>query len=61
MTWMGKTWRGPSDTNNPMGAAFPPGTYTFNVTARGTWTAVADATTSAPFTVSADRTITITP
>lgn len=61
LTWMGQNWRGPSDTIQPMGPAFPPGTYTFNVTAKGTWIAAADATTPAPFTVSADRTITISP
>ncbi len=60
MAWTGKNWFGPSDTNNQMGAAFPPGTYTFNVTAKGTWLPTG-ATARTPFTVSADRTLTITP
>jgi hypothetical protein len=29
--WTGREWRGPSDTNNPQGAPFPPGEYTFTV------------------------------
>ncbi len=29
--WIGREWRGPSDTNNPKGPAFPPGEYTLNV------------------------------
>ena len=61
MTWTGRNWGGPSDTANPMGVAFPPGTYTFNVTAKGTWVSAADAPGDTPFTVSANRTITITP
>jgi hypothetical protein len=33
--WMGNNWFGPSDTGNPMGAPFPPGTYTLTVSAEG--------------------------
>lgn len=34
-TWPGVNWSGPSDTNNPHGPPFPPGTYAFNVTILG--------------------------
>jgi hypothetical protein len=34
-TWSGLNWNGPSDTGNPMGAAFPVGTYTLRVSAIG--------------------------
>jgi len=34
--WDGRNWQGPSDTGNREGAAFPPGTYTLTVTAKGT-------------------------
>ena len=27
LTWPGRSWGGPSDTNEPLGAAFPPGDY----------------------------------
>jgi hypothetical protein len=40
-SWTGYNWTGPSDTVNPLGAAFPPGTYTLTIsTAPGS---VADA------------------
>jgi len=61
MTWTGKNWNGPSDTGNQPGAAFPVGTYTFTVTAQGHWIAAADTPNDTPFTVTADRTITVTP
>jgi hypothetical protein len=35
-SWDGKNWNGPSDTGNPKGAPFPPGTYTLSVRATGT-------------------------
>ena len=35
-TWTGRSWWGPSDTGNPMGAPFPPGSYTLEVSAVGT-------------------------
>lgn len=34
-TWTGRNWTGPSDTGNPMGEPFPPGTYTLEVSAAG--------------------------
>jgi hypothetical protein len=33
--WPGKQWSGPSDTGNPLGAPFPPGSYTVAVTFSG--------------------------
>ncbi|NVB78176.1 MAG: hypothetical protein HOV81_07270 [Kofleriaceae bacterium] len=33
--WMGRTWQGPSDTNNEMGGYFLPGRYTVDVTFQG--------------------------
>lgn len=33
--WMGRNWGGPSDTGIPMGAPFPPGSYTLTVSAVG--------------------------
>ena len=56
--WDGRNWYGPSDTNNQEGAAFPPGTYTITLTASGTRHA-SDA--GATFSVTASRSITITP
>ena len=35
--WDGRSWEGPSDTNNPKGPPFPPGTYRFTVRAEGTY------------------------
>jgi hypothetical protein len=35
--WTGKNWQGPSDTRNPMGEPFPPGRYSFEVRAGGTY------------------------
>jgi len=49
--WDGVNWFGPSDTVNPKGAPFPPGTYRLDITAKGL-RAEADAG-NAPFTVSA--------
>jgi len=34
-TWDGRNWGGPSDTGQPKGPAFPPGTYTLTVTLHG--------------------------
>jgi hypothetical protein len=34
--WDGVNWNGPSDTNNPKGPQFPPGTYTVEVVTHGT-------------------------
>jgi hypothetical protein len=33
--WDGRTWLGPSDTSNPKGDPFPPGTYEIQVSASG--------------------------
>jgi hypothetical protein len=33
--WEGVNWYGPSDTGNPKGAPFPPGSYTFVIRAEG--------------------------
>jgi hypothetical protein len=33
--WDGKNWGGPSDTDNPKGPPFPPGTYTLRVRLAG--------------------------
>ncbi len=35
-SWSGRNWAGPSDTGNPMGAAFPTGSYALTVGAKGT-------------------------
>ncbi|HEX3906057.1 MAG TPA: hypothetical protein VH853_24760 [Polyangia bacterium] len=61
--WDGRNWDGPSDTGNPEGAPFPPGTYTLALTATGTRADSPDASGSSatPFTVTATRFITITP
>jgi hypothetical protein len=53
-SWGGNNWAGPSDTNNPMGAPFPPGSYTLTVSATGTWN-------GARFLVTATLPITLTP
>jgi hypothetical protein len=50
-TWDGVNWSGPSDTQNPKGAAFPAGVYRLDITAKGLRDAT-DAGSSA-FTVSA--------
>ena len=36
--WCGREWFGPSDTSFRPGDFFPPGTYTFELRAEGTWT-----------------------
>jgi hypothetical protein len=59
--WDGRNWFGPSDTGNPEGAPFPPGTYTIVLTATGTFDGAPVATSGGPFTLTATRTITITP
>jgi len=56
--WDGRNWNGPSDTANREGAAFPPGTYTIALTASGSRQAT-DA--GGTFSVTASRSITITP
>jgi hypothetical protein len=68
--WDGRNWMGPSDTNNREGAAFPPGTYTLTVTAKGKWdgpgscdagACSADGGAVLDYQVTAERFITITP
>ena len=34
--WIGKNWRGPSDTGDSQGAPFPTGTYSLDLSAKGT-------------------------
>jgi hypothetical protein len=60
--WDGRNWFGPSDTGNPKGAAFPPGTYMITLGASGTY-GTSDAGVdggAAKFSVTASRSITIT-
>jgi hypothetical protein len=68
--WDGRNWLGPSDTGNPKGTAFPPGTYTLTVTAKGTWNGPGscdaslcsrDAGDLLNYQVTATRFLTITP
>jgi hypothetical protein len=37
--WTGKNWQGPSDTVNPLGEPFPPGRYSFEIRAKGSYLA----------------------
>jgi len=53
-SWQGNNWSGPSDTSNPMGAPFPPGSYTLTVSAIGTQNGTS-------FAVAATLVIEITP
>ncbi len=53
-SWSGRNWAGPSDTGNPMGAAFPAGSYALTVSARGT-------RGGASFAVTTTLTIRLTP
>jgi len=53
-SWMGRNWMGPSDTGNPMGDPFPPGSYTLRVSARG-------ESMSASYEVSGTFTVHVTP
>jgi hypothetical protein len=60
--WDGRNWNGPSDTGNGEGAAFPPGTYTIALSATGTYDNVdAGVHNGGTFSVTASRSITITP
>ena len=60
--WTGRNWSGPSDTNNAKGPAVPPGTYTITLTAAGTrQTADGGLDAGGTFSVTASRSITITP
>jgi len=53
-SWDGKNWTGPSDFGNPKGSAFPPGTYTLEVSAKG-------KKEGAPYSVVGKYDITLTP
>ncbi|HKP61167.1 MAG TPA: hypothetical protein VJV78_30765 [Polyangiales bacterium] len=61
--WEGRNWYGPSDTGNPVGAAFPAGLYTLTVTASG-YVGIpdddADSGTGVRFTVGGTRRVLIT-
>jgi hypothetical protein len=61
--WDGRNWSGPSDTGNPEGAAFPPGTYTITLSASGRRQSSDGGVDAgaATFSVTASRSITITP
>ena len=60
--WDGRNWSGPSDTGNQEGASFPPGTYTIALSATGTYDNVdAGVHDGGTFSVTASRSITITP
>jgi hypothetical protein len=59
--WDGRNWNGPSDTGNREGAAFPPGTYTITLTASGSRASDAGVDAGGTFSVTASRSITITP
>jgi hypothetical protein len=59
VSWAGRNWDGPSDTNNRPGEPFPPGTYTLHVRAEGTRDKPGGG--SEPFEVSAIRFLTIDP
>jgi hypothetical protein len=61
IAWDGRNWYGPSDTGNPEGAPFPAGTYTITLTATGAAEGVPDQSSGGAFTMTATRTITITP
>jgi len=58
--WDGVNWGGPSDTGNPKGEAFPPGTYTLTISAKGTWEDPA-AGVMPPFTVTGTFVVNLTP
>jgi hypothetical protein len=59
IAWDGRNWSGPSDTGNPKGAPFPPGTYNLTLTARGSVDGAADG--GAAYLVTAIRFLTIMP
>ncbi|MBK7828107.1 hypothetical protein [Nannocystis sp.] len=56
--WTGENWSGPSDTNNPKGPPFPPGTYELRIVARGQWLPFGEPQ---PFEVLGTFPITLTP
>jgi hypothetical protein len=52
--WTGRNWGGPSDTNMPMGAPLPPGSYNLRVSAWGSYRGT-DYTVAATFPVRLTR------
>ncbi len=68
IVWDGRNWGGPSDTSQPKGAPFPPGTYELGLLSTGTFH---DPTIDGgvggqppdqvPYRVVASRTFTVTP
>jgi hypothetical protein len=56
--WEGVNWSGPSDTNNPKGAPFPPGDYVVKIRQTGWFLPDASSQT---FEIDATITVTITP
>jgi hypothetical protein len=56
--WGGHEWNGPSDTSQPQGPAFPAGTYTLTLRAKGTRLSGGK---QVPFEVTATRFITLVP
>ena len=58
LAWTGVNWFGPSDTNMPYGAPFPPGTYQFTVAASGSAPAPNGST---PFALEATLTFDLMP
>jgi hypothetical protein len=59
--WSGRNWLGRSDTNAPMGSAFPAGTYDILLTSEGTWAGGSGGDASVGYLVWAKRTITLRP
>jgi hypothetical protein len=59
--WDGRNWSGPTTTGGAEGAPFPVGTYTITLTAKGGIDGVAGGPGPHNYTLTAMRTITITP
>lgn len=57
--WDGVNWAGPSDTGNPKGKPFPPGSYTVTVSAKGTMPDGVGG--KQPFEVVGTRSLTLVP
>jgi len=58
--WDGNSWYGPSDTGNPPGPAFPPGTYAMSVRAMGEYAADPNAQSGTAFDYTVKRAFTLT-
>jgi hypothetical protein len=66
VSWDGRNWNGPSDTNTAEGSSFPPGSYAVTLTATGTYSATTDggaidSGVSPTFGIGATFPFTITP